>query len=212
MTEKHYLHEAIARELPTLEAVANLFHPVVEGVMHDLESGKIVALYNNLSNRQVGDPSAITKFVGEHTDEFPDIFEPYYKTNWDGAKFKCTSITIRNESGKPVGLMCINFNTSVFRGMNMEIDKLLAITNQNAQNPVEQFTEDWQDKVTQCITNYLQENNLTSLTLTNAQKRNLVSRLYAHGLFHYRNAAPHVAGQLGISRATIYKYLKEEKE
>ncbi|HSW75191.1 MAG TPA: PAS domain-containing protein [Candidatus Saccharimonadales bacterium] len=206
------LHAAIANELPKLKAITDLFYPIVEGVMHDLESGKIVALYNNLSNRQVGDPSAITKFVGGHTQEFPDIFEPYYKTNWDGAKFKCTSITVRDATGKAVGLMCINFNTSVFRGINMEIEKLLAIANQAAQNPVEQFTEDWQARVMECVHNYLKENNHTSLRLTNSQKRDLVSRLYTHGLFHYRNAAPYVAQQLGISRATIYKYLKEERE
>ncbi len=42
---------------PIIEAIVELFHPFVEVAVHDLEKGKIVALYNNLSRRAVGEAS-----------------------------------------------------------------------------------------------------------------------------------------------------------
>src|ERR1700704_5616279 len=93
------LHPKLAAQLPILKGTTKLFHPYVEAVLHNLESGNIVAVYNDLSKRAVGDRSAISKFVGDSADKFPDVFEPYYKTNWDGRKFKCVSITVRDDNG-----------------------------------------------------------------------------------------------------------------
>ncbi|HET8671705.1 MAG TPA: helix-turn-helix domain-containing protein, partial [Candidatus Saccharimonadales bacterium] len=181
-------------------------------VLHDLETGKIAAIYNNLSKRKVGDRSAISKFVGDSIDEFPDVFEPYYKTNWDGKKFKCVSVTVRDDKGKPIGLTCFNFDTSVFDGINQSLSELLSIATKQALNPIEQYTEDWQARVNECIGNYLKENHTTLPALTKEQKREAVNRLYNHGLFNYRNAAVYVSEQMHVSRATVYNYLKEEKE
>lgn len=206
------LSPELAAHLPTLEAVTKLFNPYVEAVLHDLRTGNISAIYNNLSKRAVGDRSAISKFVGNSRDEFPDIFEPYYKTNWNGKKFKCTSITVRNNEDEPVGLICFNFDTSTFGHITQNLNELLSVVNAQAQNPIEQFTEDWQARVNECIGNYLKENNTTLLTLEKGQKREAVNRLYNHGLFNYRSAASYISDRLNVSRATVYNYLKEEKE
>lgn len=202
----------LAAQLPVLEGIARLFHPHVEAVLHDLRAGTIVAICNNLSKRAKGDRSAISKFVDESIDVFPDVFEPYYKTNWDGKRFKCVSITIRDTNGKPIGLMCINLDTSVFDNMSQKLYELLAVARKEAQNPIEQYTEDWRARVNECISNYLQENRTTLRALGKEQKREAVNRFYSHGLFNYRNAAVYVGEQLHVSRATVYNYLKEEKE
>lgn len=206
------LHPKLAAQLPVLKGISKLFHPYVEVVLHDLQTGNIAAIYNNLSKRAAGDRSAISKFVGDSIDEFPDVFEPYYKTNWDGKKFKCVSVTIRDDNGKPIGLMCFNFDTSVFSGISQSLTELLAVTIKQAQNPIEQFTEDWQARVNECVGNYLKENHVTLKALSKDQKRQAVNRLYNHGLFNYRSAAAYISEQLNVSRATIYNYLKEEKE
>lgn len=199
-------------QLPFLEGITKLFHPYVESVLHDLETGNIAAIYNNLSKRAVGDRSAISKFVGDDVQKFPDVFEPYYKINWDGKKFKCVSVTIRGKDGTPIGLACFNFDTSVFQHITLNLSQLLAVHDKTAQNPIEQFTEDWQARVNECIGNYLKENQLTLSALSKEQKRAAVNRLYSHGLFNYRNAAAYISSQLEVSRATVYNYLKEEKE
>lgn len=211
-TEERKLSPKMTAQLPWLQGITKLFYPYMESVLHDLESGSIVAIYNNLSKRAVGDRSAISKFVGENADRFPDVFEPYYKINWDGKKFKCVSITVRNEEGKAIGLACFNFDASIFQYINISLGQLLGLSNKEAQNPIEQFTEDWQARVNECIGNYLEENHVVLKALSKSQKREAVNRLYNHGLFNYRNAAAYISEQLHVSRATVYNYLKEEKE
>lgn len=206
------LRPELSTQLPVLEGIVKLFHPYVEAVLHDLETGNIAAIHNDLSKRKAADRSAISKFVGDSIDEFPDVFEPYYKTNWDGKKFKCVSITVRDSSGKPVGLMCFNFDTSIFDGINQSLSELLSVATKQTLNPIEQYAEDWQARVNECIGNYLKENHTILSSLTKDQKREAVNRLYNHGLFNYRNAAVYVSEQLHVSRATVYNYLKEEKE
>lgn len=194
-----------------LEGVSKLFHPYVEAVLHDLQTGTIAAIYNNLSKTKVGDRSAISKFVGDSIETFPNVFEPYYKTNWDGRKFKCVSVTIRDEGGRPVGLVCLNFDASTLQGITASLTDLLSIASKEAQSPIEQYTEDWQARINECIGNFSKENHTTLQAFSKEQKRAVVNRLYDHGLFNYRKAAAYISEQLHISRATVYNYLKESE-
>lgn len=210
MNAKNEFHPKIAAMLPFLEGVVNLFYPYAEGAVHDLKQGKVVALYNNISRRQVGDPSAVTE-LGVDPKDFPDVFEPYYKTNWDGKQLKCISVTIRDDAGTPIGLICVNFDTSVFQAMNVQIEKLLSLTNQASLDPVEQFGTNWQQQVSDFIDAYAKKHNVAVSAMTKQQKAALVSEMYDHALFNYRDAAAYVAKQLGVSRTTIYNYLKRGK-
>ena len=97
---------------PIIQAIVELFHPFVEAAVHDLQQGKVVAIYHNISQRKVGDPSPL-KELKVNVKDFPDYFCPYYKENWDGRPLKCTSITMRNKKGDPIGLICINIDPRV---------------------------------------------------------------------------------------------------
>lgn len=202
------IHPDIRAFMPAVEGITKLFHPYAEGAIHDLRSGKIVALYNNISKRNIGDHSAVTE-LGIDIKDFPDFFEPYYKTNWDGGKLKCTSITVRDKQGTPIGLICINFATTDFEAMSAHMDAFLALRNNNSLNPVEQFAVDWQKQVSEIIDNYVETTNIALKAMGKTEKSELVKQLYNRGLFNYRDAAAFVAKKLGVSRTTIYNYLKE---
>lgn len=199
-------NKEINNYLPIVEGVVALFNPFVEAAIHDLITGKIVALYNNISKRQIGDPSPLHE-LNMPVDKFPDVFEPYYKTNWDGRKLKCNSVTIRNEAGKPVALICFNFDTTVFRDMELNLKTLLEVK-KSADNPIELFTDNWQEKADSFIGTFLSQNKLLLHSLTKEQKRELVLELLSHGVFNYKNAVNYIAGQLKVSRASIYNYMK----
>lgn len=197
--------------IPMLEGVTKLFYPYVEGAIHDLKQGKVVAIFNNISRRKVGDASPIAE-LGINVRDFPDVFAPYYKTNWDGKKLKCTSITIRNAAGEPTGLVCVNFDTSVFENMSTQIEKLLTLPSKNGANPVDQFSNNWRQQVLDFIDSYAHTNNIAVAAMTPEQKATLVCKMYDHSLFNYRDAAAYVAMQLDVSRTTVYNYLKKGKK
>lgn len=204
------LHPNILALIPMVEGVVSLLHPYGEGAVHDLRSGKIVALYNNISKRKVGDPSPLTE-LGIEVKDFPDVFTPYYKTNWDGKKLKCTSVTIRDEAGTPIGLICINFDTSAFQFMNKQLQNFLGLLDKNGLNPIDQFGNDWQQQVRTFIDDYTRRHSVAAAAMEKEQKSELVAQMFHHGLFNYRDAAAYVAKELGVSRTTIYNYLREIK-
>src|SRR5690242_9893090 len=120
--------------LPLIEAIVELFHPFVEVAIHNLETGKIEKLYHNISKRKIGERSPLQE-LKVAIDQFPDYFAPYYKRNWDGRELKCTSVTLRDSQGKPIGLICINFDTHVFQNIQQQFLQFLAVR-QEADNPI----------------------------------------------------------------------------
>jgi len=191
---------------PVIRGAVSLFSPFLEVAVHDLKRNTLAAFYNNISNRKVGDPSPLA-ILKTPIDKFPDVFEPYYETNWDGRKIKCTTVTIRDEKKKPIALICYNLDTSAFQEMQQNLNLFLNVK-ENSANPVEMFSEKWQEKIDQAIDAYLLKHKLRIVSLSTTQKKQVVEELSKQGIFFLKNAAPYVAGKLQISRATIYNYLK----
>jgi D-arginine utilization repressor len=191
---------------PLLQAIVELFQPFVEAAVHDLERGKVVALYHNISQRKVGDPSPLKELKVDIKD-FPDYFSPYYKDNWDGRSLKCVSITMRGKKGDPVGLICINADVSVLGDCHKLLSSFLKIRD-NAENPIEIFGSACEDQAESVIKHYLDEKRLSLTHLSRDQKKELVQLLYQKGIFNFKNAAPFIAQKLNTSRATVYNYIK----
>lgn len=192
---------------PMIQGIVQLFHPFVEVAIHDLEQGKLVAVYHNISQRKVGDASPLTELKVD-IGQFPDYFPPYYKKNWDGRSLKCTSITIRDSKGKPIGLICINVDASAFRDIHALLG-LFIETKQEAENPVEAFGSSCEEQAEILIQEYLKERHLTLQHINRNQKKQLVQHLYHKGLFNFKNAATYLGGYLKVSRASIYNYINE---
>lgn len=206
MSKKSSIHKDLQQYLPLIEGVVGLFSPFVEAAIHDLRTGRVVGIYNNISRRKVGDVSPLQE-LNLPVERFPDVFEPYYKTNWDGRKLKCTSITVRNEKREPIALICFNFDTTVFRDLQLNLAPLLEVKKE-AENPIELFKDDWQEKINGFVKQWVNGEYAEIRSLPAEEKRKIVQRLYEHGLFNYKNAVVYVAGLLHISRASVYNYLK----
>lgn len=198
----------LKKHLVFIQGIVELFHPFVEGALHDLRSGTLVALFNNLSQRQVGEPTPLTE-LNVNLERFPDYFPPYYKSNWDGRRLKCISITLRDADKVPIGLMCFNLDVTLFQDLENQFSMLLQLK-QEAENPVELFGENWQEQVSLQLDKYLKEHKLALHQLTKSHKKDLVKYLYQKGVFNYKNAALFVADKLNISRASLYNYMKSE--
>jgi predicted transcriptional regulator YheO len=189
-----------------IEAMLDMFHPFLEIAVHDLKTGKLAMLYNNLSKRKVGDASVIPDLVNQ-TAKFPDYFPPYHKLNFDGRPLKCTSITIRDAKEKPIGLICLNFNLAPFVGMQEQLNQLMK-TKEAAESPVEKFGGDTSKIIAAAVDQYLRDEKLAVEGMTRYEKKKLVRHLYRQGFFNYKNANVVICKRLGVSRASLYNYIK----
>ncbi|QEY61463.1 transcriptional regulator [Metapseudomonas lalkuanensis] len=191
------------------DAIATLFFPHAEVVLHDLRTQKIDYIANNISKRCVGDDAALEDMLGEDVGE--RNIGPYEKLNWDGQKIRSVSTVLRDAQGGPVAVLCINLNISMFEAAKAALDLFLSSSKLIPQ-PDALFRDDWQERINTFLHNWLRQRQLGLNLLTREHKRELVLALHAEGAFKGKSAANYVANVLNMGRATVYKHLKELKE
>lgn len=192
--------------IPAAKAIAAVMHPHAEVVIHDVAKNKVAAIFNNYSKREVGDCSYLGK--EEEFAEDVDVIGPYEKMNWNGNRLKSISAAIRNHEGKVIGLLCINIDMAKFAQLQQLLNNFVNF-NTNVSHTEILFKDDWQEKISQFIQNYLQAKNCSIDSLSKDQRIHLIAALQKEGAFKGKNTANYVAKILGVSRATIYNLLRD---
>lgn len=187
--------------IPICNALVLLLDPLVEIVIHDLNSGRISYIVGALSQRQIGDLSLLDN------DELESDLEQitYPKISADGRLIKSISVPVADNC-----LICINCDVSVFSQINQLTQHLLA-TSQPVM-PASLFKNDWQEKLHHAIHAYLNEKTWRFDSLSQKQKKDVVYYLYQQEAFSEKNAADYIANALGLGRATIFNYLKSWRQ
>jgi D-arginine utilization repressor len=191
------------------ESISRLLHPHAEVVVHDIKRNTISAIYNSLSKRKVGDPSLIEDAKG--LAEGPDVHGPFLKSQADGHRLKYVSTVLRNNEGKAIGLMCVNFHLGELDKLRAALQTFTGVTNDSTDLD-SLFDDDWQRKIDTFVREYLLERNRSLNSLTRTERTTLVHDLKSAGGFRTRGAAGYIARVLGVSRATIYNDLGDSNE
>lgn len=187
---------------PVAQAIAALLHPHAEVVIHDLKTDRVVEIWNSFSHRRAGDESLLGDDIELHLDR--DVFGPYDKAGPDGARLKSITAALRDAKGKRIGLMCINMDVSQF---DQAVKLLSAFTSVAEKRPEAMFRQDWREQINLMIRAFLEARRKALKALDRHERIQLIAELDAAGLFEARNAAPHVASAMDISRATVYALL-----
>ena len=190
------------------DAIATLFFPHAEVVLHDLRTQTVDYIANNLSKRSLGDDSSLEDMLDGDVSEVN--IGPYEKLNWDGQKIRSLSSVMRDSHGQAMAVLCINLNISLFESAKAALDLFLSPSRLIAQ-PDSLFRDDWQERINTFLHAWLRERQLSLNLLTRDHKRELVLALHAEGAFKGKSASNYVANVLGMGRATVYKHLKELK-
>lgn len=190
------------------DAIATLFFPHAEVVLHDLRTQKIDYIANNLSKRCVGDDAALEDMLDDEVGE--RNIGPYEKLNWDGQKIRSMSTVLRDAQGTPLAVLCINLNISLFEAAKAALDLFLS-PGKLIPQPDALFRDDWQERINTFLHTWMRQRQLGLNLLTREHKRELVEALHAEGAFKGKSAANYVANVLNMGRATVYKHLKEIK-
>jgi predicted transcriptional regulator YheO len=193
--------------------IARQFGEYCEVVVHSLENydNSIVAIENGqVTGRSVGGP--MTDFalsVLERCDqEAENVYGAYYTNTETGKQLKCTTIVIRNLNRQPIGMLCLNFDVSAPFAKLME-SLLPDMT--GTQNVSEHFPLTAKDLVETSFNEVVEEfNRKTGISPTQKNKL-IVEELYKRGIFHIKNGIDIVSEKLGVSRYTIYNYIREVK-
>ncbi len=187
------------------DAIGKLFYPNVEVVLHDLEAKKLIHIVNAFSKRRVGDAMLSERKDISTLQE--DWVGPYDKTSSDGKRLKAVSIIIKDVDEKPIGMMCINYNTEAIETLFESLKGFLHV-NDTASKPPVLFSQSWREHTDETIEKYLSTKNIALSGLSSDDKKELVGFLEVEGIFAIRNVAGYVCSVLNVSKATLYNWLK----
>ncbi|MFC4950837.1 helix-turn-helix transcriptional regulator [Pseudonocardia sp. GCM10023141] len=192
--------------VPVCAAIAALFTPHAEVALHDLGTERIVALWNPISGRAVGEDSLLAELPGS-PDDTP-VLGPYAKVLPDGSACTSVSAVLTDDRGRPRGLLCINVDRSP---LDRIAELATALLSARTERPAALFERDWREQLTLRVQELCRDRGVERSRLDRTARRDVIAVLDAEGLFAVRHAAELAAQALGVSRATVYALLKETR-
>lgn len=200
---------ALLRQLAV--GLRRLFSPFCEVVIHDFTDFEhsIVCIEGNVTNRCVGGAATdllLAKASQGDTDE--DLFN--YLTSLPGGRLmKSCTVFLRDESGAAFGAFCVNFDITAFVGMHKVMANFVATEERG--DVVETFANDIEDTIHSIVADTLHETGQSLPLMGRDDKIELIGRLAEKGVFQVKKSVSILADQLGLSRATVYNYLREAR-
>jgi len=197
----------LSQYISIADALAKLFHPHAEVVIHDIEDDAIFYIANSYSGREKGDSSNL-KINAQDFNLDEDVIGPYEKFGSKGQRIRSITSVLKDNKGNPSGLMCINLDFSILESSLLVVKEFFHPANV-VSRPEILFRNEWLEVIQLAIRSYLKEQAQTLESLDVQGRKALLAHLDEKGLFYARKSAEQVAVHLGISRATIYKDLGE---
>lgn len=214
---KHRLTQPLDPRLgalvPVVHGLAEMLGPDCEVVLHDVARlpHSIVAIENGaLTGRSPGDPPTDRMLRSlRDSDQTQDV--RVYVTSHEGRILKSLAVTLRDEDGRPFGLLGVNHDISEVVQAQHTLANLTTVGGavRGAPDTGEIFAGDIRDVVTGMVTQILGEIGKTPAAMSREEKMDVVKRLEERGAFLVKRSAEQIAEALDLSRYTIFAYLKE---
>lgn len=207
-------HKILNAYIPVLEGLADYLSSCYEIVLHSLEDYEhsvICIFHGEHTGRTVGAPiTDLALKMLEAIEEGHEDHISYFSRNRKGEPLKSTTIAIRGEGRKIIGLLCIN----LYLGSSIN-DFLAALTPTHTEEFSGSVSEFFAQDTSELILAALEEEKqrvLTDENISPAKSNKLiVEGLYNRGIFQIKDAVITVADQLGISKNTVYMHLRNCK-
>ena len=204
-------HEILDSYAKTLTDLGRFLGTGYEVVLHSLENcqkSAVVVINGFHTNRKVGAP--ITDLAVVMLRQFLESGTPegavYFSRNYKGDPLKCTTIPIRGDEGKIIGLVCINFY------LNSPLSALIEdLTPREEKQREETFlsgSESGAEQLFALMTAVRDEVYGDGDIPYNCKNKEIVQRLYLRGAFTRKDAVRIVSDFLGVSKNTIYLHIR----
>ena len=196
------------------KALAAQFGPNCEVVIHDLLSNdpdsSIVAIENgHISGRKVGDgPSRVVQEAlnGETAEDRLC----YLTKTRDGKTLKSTTVFLRDDDGKPIGILAINYDITLMLAMENTLHQFTA-TGSGEEESITVTTTHVSDLLDELIEQSVRRVGKPVDLMTKEEKVEAIKFLSDTGAFLITKSGNRVCKYFGISKYTLYSYIEEAK-
>lgn len=193
-------------------AIVATVGPQCEVVVHDLRQPEhsVIAISGNLTGRAVGAPVPDTDLLPHNLGSFQeDLLRLPLRTS-HGRDLLSSTVWVRDTGGCIVGAICINMDFNDLRRARDLLQHALAETEFASETErLETFATSPQDFVEIALRSALKKIDKPPHRLNRQDKIAIVSALEQAEVFRFSHTIEIIIERLGISRASIYAYLKE---
>lgn len=190
------------------DGLAKTFAPFCEVIVHDLLDPKhaVLAIHNNLSGRDVGQPATELGLARILDPEFEQVIANYPNKFADGRQAKSTSIGIKDSKGRYIAALCMNVDLTLFQSIQSVMRQFVATD--SAVMLQESLDPSGADALRARIDQFAARLAASPRALRTQDRKALLQELKLSGLLEMRRAMEIVAEHLGVSRAAVYTYAK----
>lgn len=194
------------------DAVVSLFGKNCEACVHDLSSlqHSLIYIRGSVTHREPGAPATdlLVKMLQQNS-KTPETQYSYKSTTADGRSLKSTTTFINDSMGKPFAAFCINFDTTDFYNASQTLMPFINLPETDTQPNTETFAHSINETVEALFTHGVDEVGKHPTTMTVEEKTHLISYLEDNGTFQLKGAVDQVAQMMGVTKFTVYNYLKK---
>ena len=197
-------------------ALALQFGSGCEVVVHDLEAAdpnhSIVAIENgHVTGRKLGDgPSHVVLEALHAGGERLEDRLAYLTKTADGKILKSSTVFIRDDDGRAVGIFAVNYDITILRAMGDTIAEVVG-TEPSAPREPEPIVRSVADLLDDLIEQSVQLVGTPVALMSKEEKVRAIRYLNDTGAFLITKSGPKVCKFFGISKYTLYNYLDEAR-
>lgn len=204
-------NQIIANLKHIADSIAITFGKNCEVCIHDVNDlqHSLIYLAGDVTRRGIGAP-ATDLLVKALKQDNPKDLHNYRTTTADGRVLKSTTTFIRNSSNTVIAALCINFDTTDFFNASQA---LMPFVNEQENGHLnlsnETFASSPEETIEALFEQAVKEVGKQPATMTTDEKVTLVEILEHLGVFQFKGAVDQIALFTGVSKYTIYNYLKK---
>ena len=187
-----------------------------EVVLHSFEdiNHSVIAIHNgHISGRKIGAPLtrfALSKLKDKGKDG-PPYYLSYLGVSANNVALRSNSFFILDKQGNPRGMLCINTDVTKYQQAAELLQKLAFMpvekSEEKGNNTIEVFQSTSEDMIQGIINDVTHSAGVSVERLTVDEKVEIVRRLNEEKFFLIKGAVSQVSAILGVSEATVYRYL-----
>ena len=211
-TDKQIL-ESFKSVLDGLAAYMSNSYEFVLHSLEDLNNSVIYIINGEHTGRKIGAPitDLALKMFDEISNDHVDYIV-YFSKNKAGEPLKSTTIAIRGENNRIIGLLCINLY------LNTPFADVLASFTPNIMkanhetNLKEAFTQSSDDLIKTTLEEVTSEVMKDDSILPSNKNKVIIERLYDKGIFRLKDSVIKVETLMKISKNTVYMHIRNYKK
>lgn len=176
----------------------------------DLLPNSLIHIEGNVTKRKPGAPitDLVLRALRSEKHRIQDITN-YRTLSNEGRTLKSSTTFLFDDDGLVLGAFCINFDVTDHLNAMAMLDEFTQTADSNDGTRVETFATSLGETMESLMEDAIRKLGKQPATMSREEKLRLVQNLEFQGAFMIRGAVEHVAKAMGVSKYTVYNYLKE---